>query len=74
MGDGDGHVGRLHAATVLDRNGTAVLAIRGTRGTLAVDVPEDMTDPLATTVAELQAVYDGDTDGTLVGEAPDDAA
>lgn len=68
----DGHVGRLYAAAVLDDDGEAVLAIRGTRGALAVTVPEDMVEPLAATVAELQAVYDGETDGTLVGEAPDD--
>lgn len=69
----DGDLGEIHAATVFDNGGEAILVIRGTHGALSVAVPEDMTEPLADTVAELQRVYDGDTDGTLVGEVPDHA-
>jgi hypothetical protein len=73
--DSSTHLGQLYAASVLDDEGTATLAVKGTRGAVTVEVPEDMTVPFEETAMELDRVYDGDTEETLIGEVPggDDA-
>lgn len=52
------NLGELHAASVLDDDGTAVLVIAGTDGTATIEVPEDMTRPFEDTAQELALVYD----------------
>lgn len=65
---GSSDIGNLHAATVLEVDGQAVLAIKGTDGSAQFAVPEGMVTPLEDTVDEVGRVYTGETDGTLIGD------
>lgn len=62
-------VGDVNAASVLDVDGEAVVAIKGTNGVTArVGVPEGMVDPFRHTVDEAAYVYDdGPHDDALIG-------
>lgn len=61
----------IHAASVLDVEGEAVVSIKGTEGVnVRIGVPEDKVDPLRHTVDETRYVYDpdaGEDDDHLVG-------
>lgn len=67
---GRADLGTVHAASVIEVDGDAVLAIKGTDGSAAVEVPPDMVQPLVDTVGELAYVY-GDAPGdeeVLIGD------
>jgi hypothetical protein len=60
----------IQAASVLDVEGEAVVAIKGTDGvTVRVGVPEDMVEPFKHTVREAGFVYgdDPEPDDALIG-------
>lgn len=53
------HIGRLHAASIVERpDGDGALVLLGEGGAVRVHVPEDMVGPLRGTVEELGLVYD----------------
>ena len=68
--DGGTHdIGDVHAASVLEHDGQAVLAIEGTDGAVRITVPESMVEPLQDTAHELGFVYDaGEHDEALIGD------
>ncbi|MFB6196403.1 MAG: hypothetical protein ABEI80_09535 [Haloplanus sp.] len=55
-------IGDLHAAAVLNHEGQAVLAIKGTDGGVRLHVPEDMVDSFVDTAHELDLFYGGDSE------------
>lgn len=62
-------IGDLHAASVLEVDGEAVLAIKGTDGAVRLHVPEDMVTPFQDTVDEVESFYsNGETDDLLIGD------
>lgn len=61
-------VGDIHAASVLDEGGEAVVVVKGTDGSVRIHVPEDMVEPFRLTIDETGRVYvDEPTDDTLIG-------
>lgn len=55
------HIGELHAASIVEVDGRAILGIKGTDGDVNVEIPADKAQALLETVGEVNYVY-GDDD------------